>query len=101
MQIVLGTRPGERVMQESFGCDLNIVMFEEMSRGMANTLEHLIRESIILHEPSAKIDEINIQRNDQDAGCVFVNIYYTISGTNSRFNMVFPFYLTEATRSRV
>ena len=29
-------------------------------------------------------------------GCVLISVSYTVRSTNSRFNMVFPFYLNEA-----
>jgi uncharacterized protein len=97
LHILLGTSPGERVMQEAFGCDLASLMFEEVTQGLLNTIERLIKNAIIDHEPRIKLDGVDVTRSGSEPGCVIISINYTVNGTNSRFNMVFPFYLTEAT----
>ena len=38
LRILLSTRPGERVMQDLFGCDLESVLFEEVDQGLVNTV---------------------------------------------------------------
>ena len=59
-------------------------------------IERTIREAITLHEPRITLDEVVVDDQDVRAGTLSVSVRYTIRGTNSRFNMVFPFYLTEA-----
>lgn len=97
LQILLKTSPGERVMQEAFGCDLTSLLFEELDQGLINTIERLIRNAIVEFEPRIRLDRVDVSKSDTEPGCVIIGIHYTIRGTNSRFNMVFPFYLTEAT----
>jgi hypothetical protein len=97
LQIVLGTVPGERVMQEAFGCDLPSLMFDELDQGLINTIERLIKNALIAYEARIRLDRVNVTKSATEAGCVIISIHYTVRGTNSRFNMVFPFYLTEAT----
>jgi phage baseplate assembly protein W len=38
LQILLGTLPGERVMQEAFGCNLASVLFEELDQDLISTV---------------------------------------------------------------
>lgn len=97
LQILLGTSPGERVMQETFGCDLASLVFEELDQGLINTIERLLTDAILEFEPRIQVDRIDVAESDEQPGCVIIGIEYTVRGTNSRFNMVFPFYLTEAT----
>jgi phage baseplate assembly protein W len=97
LQILLGTSPGERVMQEAFGCNLASVLFEELDQDLISTVERLIKDAIIEHEHRIRLDRVDVTRSAAEASCVVVSIHYTVKGTNSRFNMVFPFYLTEAT----
>jgi len=97
LRILLGTTRGERVMQEAFGCDLQGLLFEEGDQWLMARIERTIRDAISSHEPRITLDDVNVTGQDVRAGTLTVSIRYTIRGTNSRFNMVFPFYLTEAT----
>ena len=98
LRILLSTLPGERVMQESFGCDLESVLFEEVDQGLINTVTRLVTNAILDHEPRIELDRIDVEETVASAGgrALRLAIHYTILGTNSRFNMVFPFYLDEA-----
>lgn len=97
LHILLATVPGERVMQESFGCDLPGQLFEELDQGLVNTIQRLVEDAIIEHEPRVDLEHIDVSRSEADAACVVISIRYTVRGTNTRYNMVFPFYLMEAT----
>lgn len=97
LQILIGTTPGERVMQETFGCDLASLTFEELDQGLINTIERLLTDAILEYEPRIQVDRIDVAESDAQPGCVLIGVNYTVRDTNSRFNMVFPFYLTEAT----
>ena len=96
LQILLGTAPGERVMQPDFGCDLNGVLFEEMDQGLINTLTGLISDAILYHEPRIKLDSLDVSESDKTPGLLLISLEYTVRATNSRYNMVYPFYLNEA-----
>jgi phage baseplate assembly protein W len=96
LRILLATRPGERVMQEGFGCDLESVLFEELDQGLVNSLTRLVEDAIIYHEPRIDLDRIDVERAGEP-GLLRISIHYTVRGTNSRYNMVYPFYLDEAT----
>lgn len=97
LQILLGTWPGERVMQETFGCDMASLKFEQIDQRLINTLQRLVKGAVLEHEPRIKLDRVDVTRSVAGPTAVAVTIFYTVKGTNSRFNMVFPFYLTEAT----
>lgn len=95
LQILLVTSRGERPMQETFGCDLDTVMFEEMDQALIDRVTSLIHESILEHEPRIELHTVDVSAADE-AGVLQIRIDYAIRGTNSRYNMVFPFYLNEA-----
>jgi len=97
LQILLGTVPGERVMQEAFGCDLHSQVFAEVDQGLVNTITHLVKDAIIDFEARIDLDGVDVQRSTTEAACLLISVQYTVRATNSRFNMVFPFYLMEAT----
>ncbi len=97
LRILLGTLPGERVMQEEFGCDLPGVQFEEMDQGLVNTMTRMIGDAILEYEPRVTLDRLEVDDDEAVAGRLLIRIDYTIRATNSRYNMVYPFYLNEAT----
>lgn len=96
LQILLTTQLGERVMQDQFGCDLNRVLFEEINQGFVNMISNMISDAILYHEPRVKLDRLDVNTSESQQGLVLINMQYTVPSTNSRFNMVFPFYVNEA-----
>jgi phage baseplate assembly protein W len=99
LRILLGTAPGERVMQETFGCDMSRMLFEELDQRLIGAARDRIKSAIILHEPRIKLDRVDVAPSATESGCLVISVAYTVVATNSRFNMVFPFYLMEATRA--
>jgi uncharacterized protein len=97
LEILLATRLGERVMQDDFGCDLTSVLFEEMDQGLVNALTGLISDAILYHEPRITLDRLEVSTDQAMAGLLLISLDYTVRNANSRFNMVYPFYLNEAT----
>lgn len=96
LTILLATRPGERPMNEDFGCALDEVLFEELDQGTIERLGARISDAILRHEPRIAVDDLDIAPLAGSAGALEIRIGYRILGTNSRHNLVFPFYLVEA-----
>jgi phage baseplate assembly protein W len=97
LEILLATRLGERVMQDEFGCDLTAVLFEEIDQGLSNALTGLITDAILYHEPRIELDRLDISEDRAAEGLLLISLDYTVRNTNARFNMVYPFYVNEAT----
>jgi len=95
LQILLSTQNGERIMQDNFGCNLNNVLFDEMDQGLINDLTRMISNAILYHEPRITLDDLDVSESETHQGLLLISIEYTVRSTNSRFNMVFPFYLNE------
>jgi len=95
LQILLATRRGERPMQETFGCNLDALLFEEMDQALVSKVTSLISDAILEHEPRVDLSGVDVSPG-AEAGVLRIRIDYGIRGTNSRYNMVFPFYLNEA-----
>jgi phage baseplate assembly protein W len=96
LQILLSTRLGERVMRDDFGCDLSNVLFEEVDQSLVNSLTRIVSDAILYHEPRISLDSLDVSESDTQHGLLLISIEYTIRSTNSRFNMVYPFYINEA-----
>jgi uncharacterized protein len=95
LQILLATRRGERPMQESFGCNLDEVVFEEIDQALVNRVTSLIHDSVLEHETRVKLRTVDVSHG-AEPGVLRVRVEYEIREVNSRFNLVFPFYLNEA-----
>ncbi len=95
LEILLNTRLGERVLQPGYGADLKDQVFEPMNASMVAFIDDLVRTAIIYHEPRIRADDISVTP-EQVGGVLRISIDYTIRGTNTRFNIVFPFFLAES-----
>lgn len=95
--ILLSTTPGERVMNPRYGCDLHSMVFANMGNTTKTLIKDKISTAILYFEPRVDVDGIDIDDSDYLEGKLKISITYKIKGTNSRKNMVYPFYLTEGT----
>ena len=77
LRILLMTYPGERVMQPEFGCRLRDFCFEDLTLRTETLMQDEIRRAILLNEPRVDAEDIG------------------------RRNLVFPFYLNEATDANI
>jgi phage baseplate assembly protein W len=96
LAILLATRRGERVMQEDFGCDLSEFLFGEISQGLIGRVRSVIADAILHDEPRITLNEVEVSESRAHEGLLLIRLDYTIRATNSRYNMVYPFYLQEA-----
>ena len=91
--IILGTAPGERVMRPDFGCGIHDLVF-----GLSNaTTAGLIASKFGRRCCVGATDRRPRRAGDaRDTGQqLLVDIDYQIRATNSRYNLVYPFYLEQ------
>ncbi len=97
LEIIFTTSLGERIMNPKFGCSLEDMVFEPMNVSRLTYIDNLLKTAILYHEPRIDAEKIEL-RPDLTAGILWIAIDYKVRGANSRFNFVYPFYLTEAER---
>jgi len=95
LQILLATKLGERVMQPLFGCNLDAMVFELLDTTLKTEMKNLIERAILFFEPRINIDKIDIDSQNDLNGVVIITVNYVVRSTNTRGNLVFPFYLSE------
>lgn len=95
--ILLSTRPGERVMFPDYGCDLQEMFFKPLDLTLITQMKGIIERSILYHEPRINILNIDIDTQEELHGEILIKIDYEVRNTNTRSNIVFPFYKGEAT----
>lgn len=96
LEILLSTDVGERVMQPRYGCNLRRLLFEPLDLTLQAYMKDLIRTAILYFEPRIILDDVVLIPEPLE-GRVVIEIHYTIAGTNTRNNFVYPFYLEEGT----
>lgn len=97
IRIILGTIPGERVMFPEFGCGINQFVFETRDVTHLTMLKDTVYDALLFHEPRIKVEKIKILENNELGSLLEIQIEYTVIITNSRNNMVYPYYLIEGT----
>ena len=97
LEILLSTRPGERVMQPRYGCNLDELLFEPLTTTFKTYMKDLVATAILYFEPRIEVNKIEMDETNELEGKVIISIEYTIRSTNSRFNFVYPYYKTEGT----
>lgn len=97
LRIILATNLGERVMQPSFGCGIKSQIYENINESTLTVLKDLISRAILFYEPRVKLEEIDADRSQAYEGRLDFRISYSIIATNTRHNIVYPYYLREGT----
>lgn len=100
LEILLSTRPRERVMQPRFGCNLDVMLFEPITTTLITYVTDLVQKSILFYEARIDVNHVTIQTENILEGLLLIEVDYTIRSTNSRFNFVYPFYLDEASNPK-
>jgi len=96
IQLILGTGLGERAMREDFGGALRRYQFEPLSARLLRDIEEVVSQAILRNEARVVLDQVDILQDRLGEGILMIRLQYTVRSNNSRFNMVYPFYLNEA-----
>ena len=96
---ILSTMPGERVMRPDFGCAVADLVFAVNDDATAAAVSAAVREALAVWEPRIDVLDVfatpgNAAADPEAAEVLLVEINYEVRATNSRFNLVYPFYLT-------
>jgi len=95
LEILLSTRLGERIMVPDYGCNLEELLFQPLDLTLRTFIKDLIETAILYHEPRINVEKIILDNTNELGGEILITIEYRVRITNSRGNMVFPFYKEE------
>ena len=101
LKLLLSTRPGERIMQPAYGCGIHALVYEVLNESTVTEIVDMIERAILFFEPRIKLENIDVEEESEDEGRLLLQLNYCIRTTNTRSNMVYPFYLIEGTRVQV
>lgn len=96
LNILFSTILGERVMRSDYGSNLYQQVFEPNEPAFRTMIMDLMNQAISKYETRITLDDISITTQDLE-GRVDISVFYTVESTNTRSNIVYPYYLTEGT----
>ncbi|HMV66290.1 MAG TPA: GPW/gp25 family protein [Myxococcota bacterium] len=92
---VLLTSPGERLMLPDYGAGLRELVFAPNNSATHSLAARQVREALLRWEPRIDVEDVLVTASDAEPNLMLIDVDYTVRATNSSFNLVFPFYLTE------
>jgi len=101
LMILLSTRPGERVMHPDYGCRLNDIVFEIINESTITELKDLIERAVLFFESRITLENIDVNTDEIYDGKLKIQLNYIIRRTNTRSNMVYPFYYIEGSQVKL
>ncbi|HZS40015.1 MAG TPA: GPW/gp25 family protein [Polyangia bacterium] len=92
--IILTTAPGERPMLADFGCSIHSRVFANLDDASIGRILNDIDEALAAWEPRVDLLSLDATPDDEQPNLLRISIDYLIRSTNSRFNLVYPFYVS-------
>jgi phage baseplate assembly protein W len=96
LDILFATEIGERIMQPRYGCNLSPFVFDPLNITTRTMIEKIVKDAVTLNEPRIIIESLKITV-DNEEGKLNISTEYSVITTNTRYNYVYPYYLSEAT----
>jgi phage baseplate assembly protein W len=93
LRALLLTATGERVMRPDFGTKAQESVFAPGSVQNLRDLERSVADAVRTYEPRVELDSVTAEADPLDESRVTVSVEYRIRRTNTKANLVFPFYV--------
>src|SRR5580698_7942958 len=97
--IILSTDWGERVMRPEFGAGLRSFVFGPLSQTVLQQVQTRVQQALVTWEPRINVEQVNVTFDPNDPGKLLIAITYRVRVTNTRQNLVYPFFLEEGAAS--
>lgn len=91
---ILGTRPGERLMNPEFGSRLHDLVFEQNDEVLKGLIRHYLIDAIKRWEKRVVITGVSFAgvAKNTDQNMLFIHISYRLIRSQEEGNLVYPFY---------
>lgn len=93
IRLILGTARGERLMRPDFGCRIHDHVFGNADATTAAAISIEVDDALAVWEPRIEVLDVTTTVDGNEPHLLHVEIDYRIRATNSRMNLVYPFYL--------
>jgi phage baseplate assembly protein W len=92
IRMILGTRPGERVMRPDFGSHLTSLAFAPNNGETANLARYYVADALDRWEPRIEVVDV-VVTNDNVGGRLLIEVSYRLRATQDVQNLVHAFPL--------
>ncbi|MFJ9407347.1 GPW/gp25 family protein [Streptomyces sp. NPDC101393] len=99
IRLVLATAPGERPMRPEFGCAVHDMVFAPVNEATAGRIRYEVRSSLDRWEPRIEVQDVEVSPAPDEPSVLFIDVRYSVRGTNNPRSLVFPFYVIPSTES--
>ncbi|MFE0104594.1 GPW/gp25 family protein [Streptomyces sp. NPDC059009] len=96
IRLILSTEPGERPMRPEFGCAVRDKVFGSFDASTSGAIAHEVRRALERWEPRIVVDDVDVSQDGEQQEVLLIHIDYHLARTNSRRNLVCPFYVIPA-----
>jgi len=100
LRILFGTVCGERFLNPKYGLDMQALLFEPFGTTMKTLIKDRIKTAILIYEARINLLSLEVDTSELTEGRVNIIIDYAVRATNSRYNLVYPFYLNDGNELR-
>jgi phage baseplate assembly protein W len=80
-------------MRPDFGCGIHEIVFGVNDAATANAAAGAVHEALAVWEPRIDVLDVYAVPDPSRPNLLTIEINYQVRSTNSRFNLVYPFYL--------
>jgi len=94
--IILSTAKGERVMQPQFGCGIQNYVFAANNPATRGSIAYEVQNALSLYEPRITVLNVSVNFDPATPNRLLILLDYRVNSSNSKRNLVYPFYLTES-----
>ena len=94
--VILHTDYDERVMRADFGANLSATLFDPITSTTAALVRHRVEQALVEWEPRIDSVDVTVVPSPPD-GRLDITVTYRVRATNTFYNLVYPFYVSEAT----
>jgi uncharacterized protein len=92
IRLILATSEGERPMRPDFGCRIHDYIFASPDPSTRSRIAYAVSEALRRWEPRIEVAGVEVNPDPGEPSTLFIDISYSIKGTNDPRNLVFPFY---------
>lgn len=92
--LILSTAKGERVGRPDFGCGIHDLVFGSQGARTTGAVIRAVEEALGKWEPRIDLEGVDAYPSEDEPNGLLIEIRYVVRAINSRFNLVYPFYLS-------
>ena len=83
-------------MQPQFGCGIQDYVFAANNPATRGSIAYEVQNALAQYEPRITVLAVNVNFDSDTPNRLLILVDYRVNSTNSKRNLVYPFYLTES-----